>query len=298
MMEHILTLTHIETPRLAVSLSPAFHNKRNLTQNRKAFSVSFAAHEISVEGFVQHVLEGKAWAQGVYRGGRGKVNFVSSQTLALDFDEGVSVDIALENPFIHQYAALVHPSPTSTSAHPKTRVIFILSEPVDHASVWETLQRGLIEYVAPMNPDPSCKDAARMFFGCDVPGAYSNIDARLPIELAGAFTRDEAHSEMEREIASRQAPKLKNEYKGVGKSFRELVIAVEDYLGVSGAQCGSSGFTFDPIPCPIKRHEHDDERPATYWHTEKKFAFWHNCHCTYLTHEFVLLKELCTVLRL
>ncbi len=288
-MEHILILNRVEVPRLAVSLSPAFYNKQNLSGTKGAF-ISFTSREVTTEEFVQHVLSGKAWAQGYYRGGRAKENFVSSQTLALDFDDGVSVDSALENPFIRQYAALVHPSPSSTRANPKTRVIFILSEEVDTASAWEAMQSGVIELFAPMNADQSCKDAARMFYGSDVPGAYLNLDARLPIELAGALTCPEAYAEYERRTAIRDVPKLKRQFNGTGKSFRKLITAVEEHLGVSNSKVGSSGFMLEPIACPMKQHEHDDERPAAYWHGAKKFVYCHKCHCTYLISEIANAK--------
>lgn len=279
-----MTLNLANSSCLAVSLSTDFHNKRNLTGKKSSHSQSFTPRETNAQALIQHILEGKAWAQGYYsKGNRSKASFISSQTLALDFDDGISVDNALDNVFIERYALLIHPTPSSTATAPRTRVIFMLAEAVNCASAWEALQRGLIDHFEAMRPDPNCKDAARMFYGSDLPGAYVNLEARLPIELAGALTQREAAIEMERVVASRNAlPPKKQHKKGEGKLFRNLVAEVERCLEVAEAAIGNSGFTTDPIPCPVRFHEHDRTSPAAYWHSEKKIVYCHKCHHTYL----------------
>lgn len=271
--------------RFSVSLSDAFHNKQNLTGSKRAFS-NYRTAEVTPGEFAHHILSGKAWAPCCFKDAhRRKTQFRASQLLALDLDEGVSFQTALSHDFIRQYAFLVHPSPSSTLEHPKSRVIFLLDEPVTQVSAWEALQYGLIEHFHELHPDKACKDAARMFYGSDVSGAVINEDAHLPLSVAGALTQPEATTEMERVMAARSLRKPTLKAKGQGRRglSAELVTEVERQLGVLGAAVNSSGFTVDPIPCPMKQHEHDDEEPATYWHAEKKFAYCHKCHAVHLT---------------
>src|SRR5215207_10522953 len=125
-------------PLIQLGLSAAFHNKTNLTGRKRAFGASFAPSTIRLDVFTAHVLSGKAWTQGYFNGhSRNRHSFRSAQTLALDLDKGISVDQALAEPWIAKYAYLVHPSPSSSPDLPKTRVIFILSEAVEHSKAWE-----------------------------------------------------------------------------------------------------------------------------------------------------------------
>lgn len=275
-----------DTHYIDLSLSDAFLNKLNLWGRKAAFNKSLIPSRITLKELVAHISKGKAWAQGYFKSGRRKTAFISSQTLALDFDGGVSVADALADPFIRQYAFLIYPTPSSTPEVPRTRVIFILSEPVSQATAWETMQRGLINYFAHWHPDQSCKDATRMFYGSTVPGECVNYEARLPLEIAGGLTRPEAEAELQRITAVKDIPAYRRKKsRKSGKLSPQLVAEVERKLGVASARVSESGFIYEPIPCPIKQHEHDFERPAAYWHPEKKIVYCHKCHQFYLTHD-------------
>lgn len=168
---------------LHVGISRLFHNKENRAPHTRwckqhqthdkcwAFSTSFEPTKLPLTDFVQHVLNGGAFTLGYFKNKRRiKANFVLAELVGLDFDNGVSVAQATADPFIRQYAFLVYPTPSSTPEHPKTRVLFRLSEPVYEAARWEALQRGLIDHYAHWQPDKSCKDSARLFYGSDREG--------------------------------------------------------------------------------------------------------------------------------
>ncbi len=197
-------------------LSPYFHNKDNHApayrgSNQWAFGFSFAPSRVTLPELIDHILSGKAWAQGYFSGmTRNKKNFVSSQTLALDIDNKdavhpVTMADLLADPFIQQYALLVHPSASSTPALPKTRVVFILSEPVEQAGQWEALQRALIAHFDSYKPDAGCKDAARLFYGSNNRhiDPYVSLDAVLPLTVAGALTVDQASADYSAFLATK-----------------------------------------------------------------------------------------------
>lgn len=187
---------------VTVSMSAGFHNKSiredwQVTQaqagftqmaSKGVFAHSFQRMTISPKTFVATVLRGFAWAVGVYaQNHRIKRNFISSQTLALDFDNSVSISELLDVPFVQHYALCLHPTPSHTDDHPKTRVIFLLSEPITDGKRWELLQLGLMDKFTDFHPDPKCRDCARFFFGSDLPGAFANIQAVLPLVVAEAL---------------------------------------------------------------------------------------------------------------
>ena len=188
---------HLHTvPTFRVGLSNAFHNKENLTGNKAAMAGSFKVHEVTPEQFIVHVLAGKAWTPGTFTGNhRVKTKLISAQIIALDCDDHISVDNAIMEFLICEYALLIHASPSSTPEHPKTRVIFLLQEPIDQCERYETITRGMLAHFAHLRPDKACKDVARFFYGSDIGEYNASPNAVLPMAIAGCFTEDEAHED-------------------------------------------------------------------------------------------------------
>ncbi len=272
-------------PTIRLGLSEAFMNKENIRGNKNAFGDSFQTTEVSRKNFITHIQAGKAWTVSAYKEGRKKESFISSQILALDCDDNVSVQSALAHPFVGQYAFYVYPSASSTPEDPRTRIVFILSAPVADWHRWEALQLGLMAHLVDLKPDPSCKDSSRMFYGSTVPGAYVNYNATLPIEIAGGLTQRQAKDDMQLDMKAKTVQHFSKQKTATGgKLSQKLAEDVETRLGVANEAYAANGFTRLPIPCPIKAHEHDHERPATYWNREKKFAYCFKCGATYLTH--------------
>lgn len=203
---------------IKVSISGAFHNKAtnqdwldvqltagfNQFKGAGVYGYSFKAQTRTVKSFIQSVTRGGAWAVGNYTDNfRTSAGFISSQVLALDFDNGVSIDELLEVEFMRHYVTCLHPSPSHTNEHPKTRAIFVLSEPVYDGDTWEAYQIALIDYFQNFEPDTKCRDRARFFFGSDLRGAVGNFKTCLPIavceQMAEAYVLREADKQRFRE---------------------------------------------------------------------------------------------------
>lgn len=272
--------------KIRVNTSKEFHNKTNNAEirldragnnsNKWAFSFSFYPKEVDLKDLATHITSGYAWTMGSFKGNqRVKNTFVSSQVLALDLDKGnVSVAKALEHPFISQYAFLVHPSASSKESFPKTRVIFVLDEPVENLLAWEAMQRAMIDHFSDLQPDPSCKDASRLFFGSDLAGWELN-GAVLPLVEAGSLTATMAWSEME---FAKQPAKKHSDNSFAGKRFADIKKEVEIQLGVAGEKTDQDGFCIKRIKCPIHNHEHDSSDPAFTYKPEISAGFCHKRH--------------------
>lgn len=145
---------------------PKWNNKDNEYNTAWAYGYTFYPKHIKIDDWIAHIQSGKAFTMGYYEGNtRRKETFVSAQIVGLDFDKDVSVADCLANSFIVQNAALIYATPSSTREHPKTRVMFVLDSAVTTVATWERLQRALIWAFNELSPDPSCKDAARLFYG-------------------------------------------------------------------------------------------------------------------------------------
>ena len=271
---------------ISLNLSNAFLNKFNRTGRRAAFSGSFMPDQITLAQFVAHIQQGRAWTISQFRGHtRSKATFISSELLGVDCDDHVSVQEALLDPFVQQYAFLLYPSPSSTPEHPRTRIVFRLSEAVTTAARLEVILRGLIAHLAHLRPDPACIDAARMYYGSTHPGTAVNYQAVLPLDIAGALTQPEGQAEMETVMAVRHAPANRQRTGKGRKVSTKWVKAVEQALGVHHAITGESGFVIAPIQCPMVNHQHDHLTPAAYWHPEKHFLYCHKCGRSYILRE-------------
>lgn len=180
---------------IRLNLSDAFYNKANLANDKRAFGFSFHPHEVELPLLVKHIREGKAWTVACFKANhRTEANFVSSQILALDLDQcPMDMDMLEDwSEDIQQYAFMMYPTPSSTLEQPKTRILFVLDEPVTEPKRWRTLQLGLMEHFAQAKPDEACKDASRLFYGCDTPQYYVDYEARLPLSVAGGWCAPQA----------------------------------------------------------------------------------------------------------
>ncbi|MBE9031824.1 PriCT-2 domain-containing protein [filamentous cyanobacterium LEGE 11480] len=94
---------------------------------------------------------------------RWQINSNHAEVLALDIDDGLSIDQALQHPFIQQHCGLLIESASSTPEHNKFRLVFVLEQPIEGWQNVRIANRYLAEQVG--SADRNCKDANRFFFG-------------------------------------------------------------------------------------------------------------------------------------
>lgn len=177
---------------IQLNLSTTFYNKENRSDSKAAFGFSFHPASVELPQLVKHIRTGNAFTVGHFSDNRRvEAHFVSSQLLALDLDDcAMNIDQLEEwSTFIQDYAFMMYPTPSSTIDHPKTRVLFVLSEPETVASRWRILQLALMEHFAEIKPDEACKDPARLFYGCDTKQYYVSYEAVLPLSLVGGLAQ-------------------------------------------------------------------------------------------------------------
>ena len=111
---------------------------------------------------------------------RVKANVVGSQLLALDSDTGderSQFDTLLADPFIGQYAGLLHASASSTPTMPRTRIVFLLDQPLERNAYEHALRALLHRYPF---CDQSVNHAAVVFYGAQ-DCAYHLTGQTLPL---------------------------------------------------------------------------------------------------------------------
>jgi putative DNA primase/helicase len=221
--------------KIALSISPNFHNKTNLTGKPSAFSHGWKPVEWTPEQIAQHVQAGKAICISLLKDGcRSEKHVVSTQLMFVDVDKGgASVDDLLQYPFIGQHAFLVHPTTNSTLEAPRSRIGFILDRPIDDVPTYKRLLNHLQTYLQQLGIefDPSCKDASRIFYGSDREGHVVSPEKRLPLSVIEAL-----------EVSSPAKPRSKGKLSKRNQSFAQNGAAAgERNSRLFAAACDAAG---------------------------------------------------------
>ena len=130
----------------------------------------------TINDVINHVKKGHALCAGNLGGKwRAKSNVVGSQWVLLDIDNSgkdangekcyehqLTLDEALEHPFIQRYCALIYTTASHKPDWHKFRLVFLLPEFVPGYEIVEVLTRYLMKHLP---HDPACKDASRVFYG-------------------------------------------------------------------------------------------------------------------------------------
>lgn len=168
--------------------TPKYCHKHKRYDTCWAFGRSFVPVETTPAKFIEHVLNGGAWTPAAYASNtRRKDTFVSSELIALDFDENVGVGDLLELPFIRQSAMLVYSTPSDTPEYRRSRLVIRLECPISSYAEYEALVKSLIAALERFAPDRRCYDAARFFYGSTKPGAHVNTEATCSIDALKTF---------------------------------------------------------------------------------------------------------------
>jgi hypothetical protein len=119
-----------------------------------------AKNEEELIGYITN----NAWSPFVFSGVRDAVNFVSTDMLVYDIDEGMTIDQLDQIIKDAGLCCLCLPSPSHAPGNERFRVIFPLAftirNPLVYSETWDagnTLLKSVV--------DPSCKDLARFYFG-------------------------------------------------------------------------------------------------------------------------------------
>lgn len=158
-----------------------------------SYHSTFRLTEMTPRALATAVYEGFAFTP-VYRGGRRlEDNFGEGWHIALDFDGGdnrSSLDYLMRDGcFCWHNAAFAYSTPSSTTTAPKSRVVFILTEPITSPEDYRRVYAAFA-YMAGRDgskTDPQCKDPLRLYFGspsCRVIPNWSGMTLAASFALA------------------------------------------------------------------------------------------------------------------
>lgn len=149
------------------------HNKQAIG-GYEALTINWKNKRGTIGDLIDWVSSGKAIMVGTLPNSttrRQKSNIVSAQAIALDIDEGLSIEDCLKIPFVQKYAAAIYTSASHQKqkgdipACDRYRIALVLPQAVTDTALYEAAVQVVMEAIG--YADKACKDASRMFYGYD-----------------------------------------------------------------------------------------------------------------------------------
>jgi hypothetical protein len=162
------------------------------------YYATFKAAEVTPRTFAGLIWQGYGFTPVWINGRRKEENFTEAHHVAFDFDaHGAALDVLMaEGSFAWYYASFAYATPSSTEDHPKSRVVFVLLEPVTDAAYYRRLYKAMAWLFAEGGSytDPACKDPLRLYYGSPKANMVGNWSVVTP-EMAEMWIgqHDRAH---------------------------------------------------------------------------------------------------------
>ena len=149
------------------------------------YTRNFKPKRHTLESFTADIRAGYSFSPVMKGNHRSRANFISAQHMILDFDDGdgsCSLDTLQSHPFIRAHGALLYATPSSTPEAPRSRVVFILAQPVTDTELYHSMARGLVRKFP--RSDQSVGEDARFLYGMKPGDDYQILGNTLSNELA------------------------------------------------------------------------------------------------------------------
>ncbi|MBD2078804.1 hypothetical protein [Leptolyngbya sp. FACHB-17] len=174
---------------------------------------AFRRVEGSLQDLAIHISKGHPWKPALTDDGARRVQFHCNfaEILGVDIDAGMTIEEALDHPFIGQFCGLAIESTSSAPEHNKFRLVFRFEQPLTD---WQDIRlciQFLFEKIGA--GDEACKDASRFFFGAKDREAFLlNESARLPGDFLEQARKWQADQEREAQEAYDRAQAARKAY--------------------------------------------------------------------------------------
>lgn len=135
----------------------------------------------------EHINKGKTFVPCVFKDNVRKNDaFISTQVFALDFDDNQEPmeKVALFREYGIKTNILYYTF-SSTEAYKKFRLVFVIDTPITDRKTREKIQLALMDIAK--DSDAACKDAARMFLGCNNKSVPINLSVNKLDEILPAI---------------------------------------------------------------------------------------------------------------
>ena len=129
---------------------------------RVPYSEGFMSSEVSASQFIELIKNGYAFTAQFRDNKRKTENFLQTNFIAVDIDNGMTLDEALNNSFIKKNALFIYTTPSHSRELNRFRIVFQTPEIIIKSDKWKKALQGIGRK---LGGDPAIKDGARLFYG-------------------------------------------------------------------------------------------------------------------------------------
>lgn len=147
---------------MKLAINTSFINKPSTKQEYKGICGTFENVEVTNDELSKLVRHGYAFCPQLKNNWKKASNFLCSDYLAVDIDEGPRIEEMLEHEFIKLYCSFIYTTVNHTEEDHRFRMVFELEESITDPKTMKHAMSGLLKK---FGGDPSCTDPCRMFFG-------------------------------------------------------------------------------------------------------------------------------------
>ncbi|CAE6688042.1 plasmid replication protein, CyRepA1 family [Paraburkholderia haematera] len=217
-------------------------------------ATGFENVELTPEELAEHVNQGHAFC-AQHNGRRSEKNFVGTNLLAVDIDNGWRLEEILGDPFVMANACIVYTTPSHIEEHHRARIGFRLSRIITDVAEMRTAYTGIIRK---LGGDGACKDACHLFFGSkdSNPNVFDKVMSDEALEEILILGREEKLADSKRNadgIAVSRSPATRRS---------DVSLAVDQQVKLkSGREMPVADLPhYTPVHCPV----HVDNRASAF----------------------------------
>lgn len=170
--------------KIKLSVNRQVRGKPSNEEMRGKYSAQFVNETLTPDELMEVLtVQGHPIAPSLTKRWRAKENFESVQAVLADFDHGeyARLETLAEHPYVKKWGYGGYTTPSDAPDNPRSRAVFILSEPITDPALYRRCYIGWSKAVFGNAPDSQTKDPTRQWFGN--PGArtfvYGNV---LPVD--------------------------------------------------------------------------------------------------------------------
>lgn len=228
----------------------------------------FVAVEDTLEELAKSISDGWAFSYQFIDNTRKKDNFLATDILAIDVDNGYSISEILKNPIVSAYCSLLYTTVNHTPDHHRFRLIFILPRTITDPEELRAATRSLAKR---LNGDLSATDPARMFYG-NTEATFHFFDKEISNEFLDELIQEGKTIPISDSISSFLPATTRSSY--YLKPETEFRTSDNKIIKFSEFEAKTS------IYCPF----HHDQNPSAFLalnKSKKRFMHCSTCSTTY-----------------
>ena len=151
---------------MKLAINKTFIGKPESFEDKRDMTFSYENVDINQNEFVKLIDAGYSFSAQHKNKHRKSGNFICSDFIAVDIDNGLTLDTALSDNFIKEYGSIIYTSESHTEENHRFRIIFETEKTITSSKDMKNAYTGLIKKIG---GDKSCTDACRQFYGSSKP---------------------------------------------------------------------------------------------------------------------------------